>query len=144
MKLTDTGRYYLENHRFPVPADADPGVRYAAIRPERQEKVDTRKATPPRPKPKAPTESLVAEVVAAGGVLFGKDLANYTDVDQLVLAANRFRKTPAGTRLDSFYARERGTCVSLVELRGWEPSWEEPLAVPRTRGPLPPRSQGTA
>ncbi len=137
-KLTDTDRFYLENQRFPVPADADPVAQYAAIRPERQEKVDTRKAAPPRPKPKAPTESLVASVMAAGGVLFGKDLANYTDVDQLVLAANRFRKTPAGTRLDSFYVRDRGTCVSLVELRGWEPSWEKPLAVPERVGRFHP------
>ncbi len=41
---------------------------------------------------------------------------------------------PAGTRLDLFYVRERGRCVSLVELRGWEPRWEEPLAVPERVG----------
>ena len=137
-KLTDTGRFYLENQRFPVPADADVAAQYAAIRPERQEKLDTRTADLPPPKPKAPTEALVANVVAAGGVLCGKDLAEYTDVDQLVLAANRFRKTPAGTRLDSFFVRERGRCVSLVELRGWEPSWEEPLAVPERVGRFHP------
>lgn len=107
-KLNETGRFYLENQRFPVPADADPVAQYAAIRPERQEKVDTRTAHPPPPKPKAPTESLVAEVAAAGGVLSGKDLAEYADGDQLVLAPNRFRKTPPGTQLAPFRLRECG------------------------------------
>lgn len=136
--LTDTGRNYLENQRFPVPDDAEPHVRYAAIRPEQQPRVDTRTAAPPAPKPKAPTESLVAAVLAEGGVLSGKDLIGFRDVGQLVLAANRFGKTPAGTRLASFSCGERGRCVCLVELRGWQPCWEEPLDVPERVGRLHP------
>lgn len=65
-RLTDTGRYYLENQRLPFPADAEPDAHHAAIRPEHQSRVDTRTAAPPAAKPKAPTESLVAAVVVAG------------------------------------------------------------------------------
>lgn len=137
-QLTETGRYYLENQRFPLAPDADVPARRAATRPESQARVDTRTSTPPKSKPKSPTETLVAAVVRSGGVLCGEALKGYGDLNQLIFAANRFRKTPPGTRLGSFYAPQRGHCLWLLELLGWSASWEEPLKIPERTGRFHP------
>lgn len=137
-QLTDTGRYYLENQRFPLAPDAVVPARRSGSRSESKARVDTRTSTPPKPNLKTPTEALVAAVVTAGGVLCGEAIGEYRDLNQLTLAANRFRKTPPGTRLGSFYAPERGHCLWLLELRGWNASWEEGFKIPERAGRLHP------
>lgn len=61
----------------------------------------------PTPKPKAPsvTEQLVADVVAAGGVLRVKESIRPGDIDyrQRAYAAQRFGKVPVGKQLTTAY-----------------------------------------
>ncbi|WP_027944758.1 hypothetical protein [Amycolatopsis taiwanensis] len=107
--VTSTGRYYLEHGRFPAPSEkplpkakretpSQPKVR--ATEPSASSGDTPRE--PPRPvkKPSA-AEQLVAEVIAAGGVL---ELPADADHDgyrmaQLARIANRHGKTPPGKRL---------------------------------------------
>jgi hypothetical protein len=111
--VTDAGSYYLDHGSFPP--------RNHTARPSRARRLPARTSpdkpqrrdvsadcTPPsatspaRPRKLSPTEQLVADVIAAGGVLKEpRDTRTngWRQATELVRSANRYGKTPPGKRL---------------------------------------------
>ncbi|MCD2191368.1 hypothetical protein [Actinomycetospora soli] len=113
-KVTDTGRYYLEHGEFPArpPAKTPASRRLSAARAgdasgkasaQVQGPCETVKKTPAadrQPRRLSPTEQLVADVVAAGGVLEAADSYPASSRQAMLVAAvNRFAKAPGGQYL---------------------------------------------
>ena len=106
-EVTETGRYYLKHGSFPpkgVLVDR-PTPRRSHVKRQKSGAAPDRDPEPvtaaPSRKPSA-TEQLVADVVAAGGILrrlqeSGRDVTYRAS--ELVHNANRHGKTPPGTRL---------------------------------------------
>ena len=117
-EITEVGRYYLEHGEFPArppaktptsrrpPAARDddasseaPGQAQAPPKTATKKKPAVERA-PRQPRRLSPTEQLVADVVAAGGVLEVEDSYPASSRrDMLVAAVNRFGKTPHGQQL---------------------------------------------
>jgi len=100
--VTDAGAYYLQHGVFPPRRPLSPSVSShttsdhgsATTRPRAPATM------PPREHPLSPTAQLVADVLAAGGRLtVSPDRGYYQDLERVVRSANRYRKTPPGTRL---------------------------------------------
>lgn len=112
--VTDTGTYYLLHGGFPPrrlvsPSPSSPRTsnHSRATTPSRAPST-----TPPREHTLSPTAQLVADVLAAGGQLtMSRDRGYYQDLERVVRSANRYRKTPPGTRLvhNIVYDGERWT-----------------------------------
>lgn len=127
--LTDAGRFYNEHGHYPLPKDAPVRAKIAAARNRPRPKPALLQGEPLPPRPKPPAEELVAKVLDAGGVLVIPDRADWSRAQQLVHSANRYRKTPTGTRLYCFHSQLRGQFVQLLSLPGWTPEWESPIPV---------------
>ncbi|MGO1056957.1 hypothetical protein [Crossiella sp. CA198] len=119
--LTEIGSYYLEHGRLPpkgaVSTASPPRSRTS---PDKRNLGDTRAgqaAAERAPKPartvkRSPTEQLVADVVAAGGLLKvaeGSDYDNGYRLSELVRNANRYGKVPSGKRLTHTLVSESGS-----------------------------------
>jgi hypothetical protein len=144
--LTAAGSYYLERGRHPDRVERQHGGRNRTAEPVRRFAEPTRSAsddgaefasepspTPRTPKAKkqSPTESLVAEVIAAGGTLpIDRDRDQHR-LTQVVSAANRFDKVPAGQRLVWEY-RDGVRLLSLENLPSWMTADLAPIPVPAT------------
>lgn len=120
-EITEVGRYYLEHGEFPAhpptkaPAKAPTSRRPSAARdgdaaggasglapdpPKTVTKKPVGERAPRQPRRVSPTEQLVADVVAAGGVLEVEDSYPASSRrDMLVAAVNRFGKAPHGQQL---------------------------------------------
>ena len=115
-ELADAGRYYLEHGEFPeqtgqhrrpsprspAPTSTEkPSPVNATAEHETQPRPAATEEAPKRGPRVSPTEQLVADVVAAGGVLDVEEehFQRRGGRDALVAAANRFSKTPPGKRL---------------------------------------------
>lgn len=121
--VTDTGIYYLEHGSFPpsTKPSTTPLAR-PTPRPDNKPKEghgagantnhDERRHPrhPPQRRKLSPTEQLVADVVAADGVLeLPEKSGNVADrMAELVRSANRYGKTPAGKRLVHHVVRDGG------------------------------------
>jgi hypothetical protein len=118
-ELTDDGRYYLEHGQFPVTRSP------VKLRPRAQRTQPTREATrsgikssehssgvrkPAPPRRLSRVEQLVADVVAAGGMMQrpADGDRDWDDPRQLVRNANRYGKTPPGKRLEHQVIYEGG------------------------------------
>ena len=118
-ELTDDGLYYIEHGK--VPATSSPARPRPQAHPTQSAKDAKRSEAKPSgstaaaKKPTAPrrlsrVEQLVADVVAAGGMLQRPADGDHSwdDPRQLVRNANRYSKTPPGKRLVHNIIREAG------------------------------------
>lgn len=111
--VTDVGRYYLDHGSLPPRSHQAyrprPQLRAHPSKPGAQQReavADRTDASPSavrldKPRKLSPTEQLVADVVAAGGVLkVPRDpTEDWRRAEGLVRSANRYGKTPPGRRL---------------------------------------------
>lgn len=100
--LTEAGQHYLAHGSFPADVGSTAGrVADARPSPRQQASAAVRSSQSSPSRSRSSTEQLVANVLAAGGVLEEAELDRVTRnrLSELVKQVNRFGKAPAGKRL---------------------------------------------